>query len=238
MTRLVVNGCSYIAGYATGNGHIDLASRLNINNAISLAIPGSCNSRIIRTVLKDSYTTTHKTLYVLGITFLNRTELPISANKNLFEGKWLSIQEHVNPYYHYVDHWTKTDTEQFIDLKIKAELGSIEDYLEQLMYQLLSMIGDLINRGHYIIVFRNPGDLYDEYLGNARFTKLYECVNIVNGLSWQAIPWQLEQGIKFDPRDSALGFDIRHPLPGEHGPLNNFLVEYINKHALYLPVLS
>ena len=75
--RLVVNGCSYMDVYASGNGHVDLASRLNIPTMESIAQSGCNNSRIIRTTLKDSYLTTEPTLYVLGVTFISRSEAPI-----------------------------------------------------------------------------------------------------------------------------------------------------------------
>ena len=223
--------------YARGNGHADLAKQLNIDSAISLALSGSCNSRIVRTTLKDSYQTLEKTLYIIGLTFLGRTELPIADTGDEFEGKWISIQNEFNPTYHYNDQWTKTDFEQFLKIRLKAELYAIDDYLEQLMYQLLSMIGDLTNRGHRVVIFRNPADIYNDRLLNTKFAKLTECVNIVNGLTWAAIPWQAAQHIKFDPTDGHLNDGIRHPAPGEHKPLNNFLIEYINKHALHLPVL-
>jgi len=237
ITRLVINGCSYMYRYALGDGHVDLAKILAIPNAESLALFASSNSRIIRTTLKDSYATAEKTLYIVGVTFLGRAEIPTGYNNDKFEGRWLSIQNYLNPYHKHFDHWTTNDLQTYIDLKVKSEMFTEEDRLENLMYQLLSMIGDLKNRGHQVVVFRNPGDCYDNLLTKERFTKLAECVNIIDGLKWIAIPWQQEQGIKFDPEDSKFGSDIRHPLPGEHGSLNNFLVDYIRKNDIYLPVL-
>jgi hypothetical protein len=237
MTRLLVNGCSYMQCYAAGNGHVDLAKQLNINSAISLALPGSCNSRIIRTTLKDSYQTSEKTLYIVGLTFLGRTELPIAYEEDLFEGKWLSIQNNFNPALHYNDCWTVDDSTNFIKLKLKAELYGIDDYLEQLMYQLLSMRNDLIGRGHSVIIFRNPEDGYDDRLSTPRFTQLAQCVNIVHGLKWAAIPWQTTQAVKFKYEDMHLPAGCRHPMPGEHASLTNYLIKYINKHDIYLPVL-
>ena len=95
---LVVNGCSYAQVYANGNGHIDLARRLgivghhNIPQAVSLGIGGSANSRILRTTLKHSYITQVPTLYVLGLTFISRLELPICNPDNEFEGRWANPQ--------------------------------------------------------------------------------------------------------------------------------------------------
>ena len=53
--NLVVNGCSYMASYAVGQGHVDLAQKLGLEHPASLAIGGSANSRILRTTLKHSY---------------------------------------------------------------------------------------------------------------------------------------------------------------------------------------
>ena len=74
--RLVVNGCSYMKMFSEG-GIKDLSQRLEINFTKSLALSGSCNSRIIRTTLKDSYQTSMPTLYVIGTTYLSRHELPL-----------------------------------------------------------------------------------------------------------------------------------------------------------------
>ena len=237
-TRLVVNGCSYMNAYSRGNGHTDLANNLGIPNAVSLAIPGSCNSRIIRTTLKDSYQTTENTLYIIGLTFLARGELPINTTQDLFEGRWLSTQ-----HFHLLDknksdlHWTDSDSKKYIELKNKTEIFTQEDRLENLMYLLVSMIGNLLHRGHQIIVFRQPDDLHECELDNIKFTPLKKCVNIVDGLKWSAIPWQVSKNIQFSPKDYELPSGIRHPLSGEHGPLNEFLIEYIHQHTLHLSVL-
>lgn len=238
MTRLVSNGCSYMATFGRGNGHVDLAARLNIKNSASLAIDGSCNSRIIRTTLKDSYQTKEKTLYVLGLTFLSRGELPINAKEDPFEGRWLSTQHFQFPNNNKVaSYWTEANSKKYMDLKNRTEIFTVEDRLEQLMYSLLGMIGDLLHRGHQVLVFRQPDDVYDSELDSSKFALLKNCVNIVDGLKWAAIPWQVDNNVKFSPEDIKHASGIRHVLPGEHDPLNKFLVEYINKHALYLSVL-
>ena len=77
INNLIVNGCSYMEGYAKGGGHIDLAAQLGIAKADTLAIGGSANSRILRTTLKHSYQVAEPTLYVLGLTFVTRNELTI-----------------------------------------------------------------------------------------------------------------------------------------------------------------
>jgi hypothetical protein len=227
-----------MGGHARGLGHIDLARRLNITISESLAVAGSCNSRIIRTVLKDSYQTTEKTFYIVGLTFLARGELPINAQRDPFEGRWLSTQHFQFPGNDRCQlYWTESDSKKYIELKNKTEADSVEDRLEHLMYQLLSMVNDLLSRGHQILIFRQPDDSYDHCLDQKEFTQLKNCVNIVDGLKWAAIPWQAQNGVNFEPADAIHPIGIRHAMLGEFGPLNNFLVEYINKNALHLPVL-
>jgi len=238
MTRLVVNGCSYMYAYAQGNGHVALAQQLNIDQAESLAIEGACNSRIIRTTIQDSYWAEQPTLYVVGITFLARGELPINMIRDEVEGRWIGTQNFQFPgNERYPPYWSKTDTKRYLELKTKTEIDSVEDRLEHLMYQLLMMIADLQSRGHQVVIFRNPADAYDHWFDCRDFVPLSKSINIVDGLRWSAIQYQASVGVKFEPADSIHPEGIRHPLPNQHGPLNNFLVEYINRHALYLPIL-
>ena len=238
MTRLVVNGCSYMVSYAMGNGHTDLADKLNISTAESLALNGSCNSRIIRTTLKDSYLTNEPTVYIIGLSFLARGELPINALRDSFEGRWLSTQHFQFPDNNKCHaYWTDSDTKKYVELKNKTEADSVEDRLENLMYQTLSMVSDLLSRGHQVLIFRNPEDSYDHCFDSDQFTPMKNCANIIHGLSWCAILWQAKENVKFSANDSNHPVGIRHTLPGEHAPLNNFLLDYIKQNDLYLPVL-
>ena len=121
--QLVVNGCSYMETYASGQGHKDLAQQLGIPMAASLAINGSANSRILRTTLKHSYQTTVPTFYLLGMTFLSRLEWPILYQDPTreFEGVWTNPQ---NQQFRsqWQPHWTEHDTEQWVELKLKSEI--------------------------------------------------------------------------------------------------------------------
>ena len=78
--------------YSAGRGYKDLAERLGMSSSESLAIGGSANTRIIRTTLKHSYQALQPTLYVLGMTFLSRLEIPILENQSTFEGRWTNPQ--------------------------------------------------------------------------------------------------------------------------------------------------
>jgi len=207
--QLVVNGCSYMESYASGFGHQELAERLSIPQAISLAIGGSANSRIIRTTLKHSYITLQPTLYVLGMTFVSREELPI-------------LQQ--------------ADTDAMIELKLKWELNSILDRAEDLMYRILAMIHSLKSRGHAVIVFQQADNLYESYLDSPRLKLFHSEPEIVEGYKWRAIPWQHERGVPAtDYGPGALQYvppEIAHRQPGFHQELNMFLTAWINNNNL------
>jgi len=230
INRLVVNGCSYLNHYSQGKGHVDLAQQLNLAFSHSLAYPGSSNNRIIRTTLKDSYTTDQPTLYIIGLSFLNRSELTIGQDTD-FEGKWISFQNYINPD-KIADFWTDTDSQQVIAHNLKMESYVIKDKLEDLMFKLLAMISNLRQRNHQVVIFRQPDDYYINHLGEERFKFLKNCVNIVDGLSWSSLEFQADKGVKYVPEDHHHPKLIRHPAPGEHQHLNKFLVEYIATHKL------
>ncbi len=233
-SSLVVNGCSYMEAYAQGSGHQDLAQRLHIPQAQSLAIGGSANSRIIRTTLKHSYQTSQPTFYVIGMTFLSRLELPILESTDDFEGRWTNPQnQQFNKHWQY--NWTQQDTQQFIEIRLKSEMHSVLDRTEDLMYRILTMIADLQQRGHQVLVYQQADDLYQQYLDDPKLALFKTTGNIVDGYAWRAVPWQLKQGVppmKYVESQHHVPDDIRHPATGHHQILNEFLVEYIKTHRL------
>jgi hypothetical protein len=235
--NLVVNGCSYMEGYAAGNGHVDLANRLGISNAASLAIGGSANSRIIRTTIKHSHQTTDPTLYIMGLTFISRYELPIlkEDDKNpTFEGRWCNPQnqEFLDRYEHY---WGKTESEKFVEFKLKTEVYSLLDRTEDLMYTMLSAIDSLQTRGHRVLIFQQADDSYRFLLDHPKLSLLTSKPNIINGFKWCAVGYQHEQGVEKAPLGGgnfigpkAVPDNMRHPAGGHHDVLNEYLVKYIN----------
>ena len=159
---LVVNGCSYTETWAAGYGPEDLASQLGIPKSCSLAKGGSANSRILRTTLKHSYQTDQPTLYLLGMTFVSRWELPILREDNedeSFEGRWTNPQnqEFSDRWEHF---WNKQKTLDFVDFKLMVETYSLLDRTEDLMYRILSTIADLQSRGHQVLVYQQADDSY------------------------------------------------------------------------------
>ena len=236
---LVVNGCSYTESYADGNGHVDLARRLgivghhNIPQAVSLAIGGSANSRILRTTLKHSYITQVPTLYVLGLTFVSRLELPICHPLNEFEGAWCNPQnqEFESRWQH---HWTAQDSDQFVEIKLKSEVYSILDRTEDLMYRTISAITDIQSRGHRVLVFQQADNLYQEHLSNSRL-KFFQRPEIIEGFAWRAVAWQHAQGVapkRYPAGSRYVPPDMTHPESGQHQLINEYLTNYIQEHKI------
>lgn len=224
--------------YATGKGHDDLAQRLLIPKAESLAIGGSANSRIIRTTLKHSYQTSEPTFYVLGMTFLSRNEIPILEIEHEFEGRWTNPQNQI-----FKDQWnkmwTQKDTDQYVDLKLKSEWNSVNDRLDDLQYRIISMISDLHSRGHRVLVFQQADSLYQEQLlSSSKFDLFRSTPAIIGGYNWRAIAWQHEQGVRktvYIPPNPSVPPDMIHPAAGAHDKLNTYLTEYICTHKILPP---
>jgi hypothetical protein len=218
--------------HADGHGHLDLANLLNIKNSESLAISGSCNSRIIRTTLQDCYTTTQPTLYVIGLTFFHRYELSIRQGNPEPDGKWVSFTGSGSSMFDdYEEHITKKDLDIYADLYAKflylSEVGM------DLQWKLLSLIDTLHYRGHRVIIFNTAEAGVDYWLiNNPKFDPLRSQKEIIDGLEWRSIPWQFDQGASWLPKDQKHPADCRHVAPGEHSGLNEFLVKYINTNNI------
>jgi len=233
--RLVINGCSYMKSYAAGNGHGDLASRLNIREYQSLAEYGSCNNRIIRTTLRDSVVNPAPTLYVIGVTFVSRYELPVNQDRDNLDGKWLSFTTagSVNPPTAIIDPCvSKKDLESYQDIWLKINLASVDEFAEDLQYRLLSMCDSLNHRGHGCIVFNTAEAVLDYVLDQDKFQPMKSRREIIGGLAWRSIPWQFDQGAAWSPEDQHHDRNCRHVAPGQHQWLNQYLTNYIQEHTI------
>jgi hypothetical protein len=209
-----------------------LAHQLGLTNPVSLAIGGSANSRILRTTLKHSYTAP-PTFYVLGMTFLSRLEIPICEPLGDFEGRWVNPQnqEFSTRWQH---DWTKKDSNQFVETKLKSEMYSILDRTEDLMYRMLSTISNLKSRGHRVLMFQQADNLYIDLLDNPRL-RLFDCLEIIDKFAWRAISWQADQGVqpkKYPAGSQYVPPDMTHPAIGHHQRLNEYLTNYIQKYKL------
>lgn len=221
-----------MVGYAHGNGHQDLAAMLQVSSYVSLAESNSSNTKIIRTILRDSYTNP-STLYIVGLSFLGRLELPILSSVGN-DGRWFSFQNEENKKFLSDTVLSSSEYDALINIKLKSESMSIEDRLENLMYQLLSMVDSLRFRGHDTVIFNTADSLYPEYLSNEKFNFLRTNSAFVQGLAWQSVKYQFEHGVaasRFD-QCSTIPKLMQHVNPGEHRALNDFLFDYIVNHKL------
>jgi hypothetical protein len=237
ITRLVVNGDSYMEVYAQGGGHVDLAQQLNIPHSHSLAIGGSADSRLIRTCLKDSYQTQYSTLYVIGVGFLSRWEVPVLKNEyeGTFEGRWTNPQN--QDYKTRWEHnWNERLTRELINLKLITDFYSVPDRLEDLMYRLLAMIDSLHARGHRVLIYQQADSNYQRYLDREVFDLFKDNPVFVDGLRWLSVPWQLNQGVETCDYGESPAYkvpdNLKHPAAGQHNFVNKFLVEYINHYKI------
>jgi hypothetical protein len=238
---LVVNGCSYTETYAGGNGHVDLAAQLGIPSSKSLAISGSANSRILRTTLKHSYQTDQPTLYLIGMTFVSRLELPIQQEHNehdSFEGRWVNPQnqEFSDRWEHY---WNKQKTLEFVSFKLMIEAYSLLDRTEDLMYRVLATIADLKSRGHQALIYQQADDSYQSFAESPRLALFKKNPNIVGNFFWRAVEYQHQHNVPKSPLSSKnfvgpthVPDHMRHPQPGAHRVINDFLYQYIKSNNL------
>ena len=256
MESYASNGRSYmVESYASGQGHTDLANSLGIESSCSLAIGGSSNSRILRTTLKHSYLTDRPTLYILGMTFISRAEIPILKYKpdetadSSFEGRWVNPQnqQFSNRWEHF---WKEQDSLNWVDLQYKTDVYSLLDRTEDLMYRMLAAISDLTGRGHRVLMFQQADDSYmlpdqgARLIDSPRLALFKSVSNIVHGFQWQSIPWQHEQGVMaqqshspkslaiLQPNTPVTEDRIKHRMPGHHQKLNEYLINYIKEHKI------
>ena len=232
INRLVVNGCSYMNYYAKGNGHIDLAEKLKIHEVESLAMNGSCNARIIRSTLRDCYTTKQPTLYVIGLTFFHRFELSIRTGDPEPDGKWVSFNGIGSSMFHdYEENITKKDLDTYE--KLQAKFTQCKDNGLDLQWRLLSLIDTLHYNGHRAVIFNTAEHGVDYWLvDNPKFDPIRNRKEIIDGLLWRSIPWQLDQGARWPAEDEEYPWDCRHVIPGDHKWLNEFLLNYINSNNI------
>jgi len=230
INRLVTNGCSYMAYHHKGGGTLDLANKLNITSFNSLAKNSVCNNRILRTTLRDLYSTTVPTLYIIGITFVHRYELTVLDNPGI-DGRWQSFNgthNSMNPEYH--DQVSLKDLENFS----RAWNNIIYDIelFEDLTFRLMSIV-DAANRlGHKILVFNTAEHLADYFIEDSKFDILKTKIELIQGLKWKSIPWQFEQGAKWPQEDEVYPENCRHVQPGDHAWLNKFLIKYIDQYKI------
>jgi hypothetical protein len=226
--QLVVNGCSYMHKYAAGLGHVNLKTQLGIDFAQSITVSGSANSRILRTTLKHSYQTDKPTFYVIGLSFVCRWEVSISESLNELEGRWVNVgaMSEFRPQF----NWTKQDSESFTELNFKGATFGMKDLWDDLIFRLLSMLGDLRSRGHQALIY-NQIDAPESFLNDSQIKLLGQDPSFVHALHWRALPWQRSQGVPAVKTDTSPE-ESKHLKFGYHDHLNTFLTDYITQHNI------
>jgi hypothetical protein len=236
--QLVVNGCSYNEVWAMGHGPKQLVSDLGLSQYKSLALGGANNSRILRTTVKHSYQTEVSSLYLIGLTFMSRWELPIvdPASQEDFEGGWVNPQSQKRAGTEFIWNWTNDDTETYKNLLFKASAFTQADQLEDLMYRCISVAADLQRRGHKIVFWNNPDQAIPVAVKeSSRFDLLKNNPAFVDGLSWVAVPWQHEQGaIASEPLPGVAQppQNLRHIHPEDYRYLNGYLTQWIKDNKI------
>lgn len=243
INHLVVNGCSYMYTHVEGNGHVDLANRFGVS-ADSLTISGSANSRILRTTLKHSFETPHRCLYILGLTFISREELPICrwdpqihpTEQEVWEGAWTNPQNQGFGQNRWIENWNAWDTKQWVLFREKYEQRSLVDRLENLMYNLLATAHSLQLRGHQVVMFQQTDEWWHHLLPeeSSRLKLLENNPSIIDGFRWCGIREQHKAGVPHVPGEEHIDPEMRHRLSGEHGWLNDYLERHIRHHELHL----
>lgn len=234
--RLVVNGCSYMDVYVGGNGHKELGSQLNIPTVLSKAIPGASNQRIIRTTLEDCYNSDTPTLYVIGITFLHRFDLPIIASEHGMD-KWQSFNNISlvdNQFPTFDANIALNDVIEYKKLLSKFRTCSGPEVSAECVLTLTSMVDSIINNGHTVVIF-NTGDIsFRKHTNQPMLQYINKNKHIIDSFKWLSNEYQFDMGARCDPIDiqRCLPIECRHVMRGDHQYLNEYLVNYIDKHNI------
>jgi len=239
INRLVLNGCSYMENYADGNGHKELADKFNISNVKSLARAGSSNERIFRTTLDDCYNN-EKTLYVIGLTFVHRYELPILSQSD----PW-NIEHHEGDKFQWINNEnlidlgqldsgiTENDVKQFHKLKTKFDVNSQAELVFKSVYYYTSLVDSILNNGHQVVVFNTAETIFESYTNDPKL-KYLEKYNkyIIKQFNWYSNEYQLNNGASIIKEDIDVDMPTiyKHIAPGEHKKLNEFLYDHISNN--------
>ena len=102
ITKLYTNGCSftydnYIYRDLKSFAYGDILAKLYGTSYLNMALPGSCNRRIIRTTFRDALDFDSSTLVVIQLTILHRTEKAFTPGQN---NEWKMDKNHSREEYH------------------------------------------------------------------------------------------------------------------------------------------
>ncbi len=240
INRLVINGCSYLVQYVRGGGHYDLAEQLLPPNSevVSLCMAGGSNSRIVRTTLEDCYNSTIPTLYVIGVTFMHRFELPILKVDHKQE-KYIGFTDnfkHPTTYKPFNDGVTINDVKKFNELQLKFNISAEREMIINLVYSLTSLVDSIVRSGHSVVVFNTGEIAFKRYETCNAIQYVSRYKQIVKKLHWYSNEYQFCHGARVDPQDISRNMELicKHVAEGEHSILNNFLTHYIKNNDLLM----
>lgn len=237
MKQLVVNGCSYAEVYASGGGHTALAKQLGMTDAVSLAIGGSANSRIIRTTAKHAYTNKQPSLYIIHLTFMSRWEIPVATSHRHFnmdfEGRWINPQK--QGLYTPSWQWNDQDTTLLTELNFKSVIDADKDLFEDMVYRCLSLMALVKSHGHKILFINQCDSTIKNVAETADFDFLDNHKEFVERLVWISNLWQHSQGVPESIYGSGTMSpppEHRHRMPGQHLLVNDYLSNYIKQNKI------
>ena len=242
--RLVANGCSFINHYTQGHGHHDLANSLNIPECFDLSVAGSSNQRIIRTTLQDCYQTKTPTLYIIGITFLYRFELPVLVKEEEEEEKEDIIDNskyqsfnftHDCNYYNNLDAGiTINDINTFKKLLFKFISFAEEEQVIALYNSIVATIDSIIANGHTAVVFNTGELIFKRYANHTKLKHIKKYKQIIESFNWLSNRYQFDNGAKCDTNDENLNIhqECKHVASGQNKHLNKYLINYINTNNI------
>ena len=237
VTQVVTNGCSYMAHHAIDGGIKHLANLLNVNNTQDISRPGNSNQSIIRTTLEHSLETKNPTLYVVSITYLPRLELPVARetdNWNSGYDRWLNITNTDFDLTPLKTTTTKHEIMDYVDLKHRIYNDANYELVRDLFRNLRMLVDSVKSRNHSIVIFNSAEERLQECFnmhGKTHF-EVFDSVDIVDQLQWLSNEYQFDNGLMWDDGDEKFPLVQRHVRSGQYELLNNFLVDYINKHCI------
>jgi hypothetical protein len=237
VTQLVTNGCSYMTHQAMDGGIEHLADLLGISNTQDISRPGNSNQSIIRTTLEHSLQTDQPTLYVVSITYLPRLELPVALHTDQWSSgrdRWLNITNTDFDQTLLKTTTTKHEIMDYVDLKHRIYNDANYELVRELFRNLRMLIDSVKARGHSIAVFNSAEErVVDCFntVGIDEFAK-FDSVEFIDQLSWLSNQYQYDNGLTWDDGDEKFPLVQRHVRSGQYKLLNNFLVDYINKHCI------
>jgi len=230
MKRLLVNGCSY--AHSWGDYARLLGERLGFDETVNLGRPGGSNERSFRTT--QNYILENQVDFViLMLTFWDRTESPWFKSIPI-EGPWGSYSSIFNPAYHLRGRTLKFgDAElykKYILDRVKYDLT--EDRCDKLYTELIFFTGWLKSRNiPYCIFGACDMDYHPEHVPEFKVNAVKNDPCIIDILNWSSNKFLFENGATCLPADEKIDPVYKHFMPDSHGPLNDFLYNFITKNC-------